>query len=236
MTTSRQVAVNARRVLDRCREAAVRSGRHEGAVTLVAVTKTHSRDLALAAAEAGVRDFGENQVQEAESKWLDSDRGQIRLHLIGRLQRNKARRAVRLFDLIHSCDSPALARRLSDLSVAGDPATSKCVPLLLEVNVSGEVTKAGFSPEDLQSQVRELLALPGLEVHGLMTVAPVVADPELARPHFSELRRLSEQLRSRHSSLGPELSMGMSDDYEIAIEEGATIVRVGRAIYRTDEL
>lgn len=225
MSAYRDAAERAARVLDRCRDAAIRSGRGAGAVTLVAACKTQPRERALAVLDAGIRDLGENRVQEAEEKWREAPPEGVRLHMIGRLQRNKARRATALFDLVQSCDSLALARRLATGAV-GDR-----VRVLLEVNVSGEETKAGFSPADLRESLPLLLGVEGLSVEGLMTVAPASADPEGNRRYYAALRGLSEELRSRHAALGPALSMGMTDDYEIAIEEGATIVRVGRAMY-----
>ena len=225
MSAYRDVAENAARVLDRCREAAVRSARDADAVTLVAACKTQPRERAVAVLEAGVRDLGENRVQEAEEKWGQAPPAGARLHMIGRLQRNKAGRAAALFDLIQSCDSLALARRLATVA-AGD-----MVRVLLEVNVSGEETKAGFSPADLREALPLLLSVEGLCVEGLMTVAPASGDPVRNRPYFAALRDLSEDLRSRHAALGPALSMGMTDDYPVAIDEGATTVRVGRAIY-----
>lgn len=223
--TREEIAANAARVIGNCGAAAVRSGRSPDSVTVVAVTKTHPLDVALAALPGGIRDFGENRVQEAEAKWEECEGQGARLHMVGRLQRNKARKAVELFDAIHSCDSIALAERLS--RVAGPAA----VRVFLEVNIGGEATKAGFSPDELRRSLQELAALPNLELAGLMTVAPVVDSPEDARPWFISLRRLGEELRAQKPELGPGLSMGMTGDYEVAIEEGATLVRVGRAIY-----
>ncbi len=212
-------------VLERCRSATRRSGRAEEAVTLVAVAKTHPLDRAQAVLAAGVRDIGENRVQEAEEKWGGAECEHVVLHLIGRLQRNKARPALQLFDVIHSCDSLRLAERLSRL------VGERSVSVLLEVNVSGEPQKAGFGPEALRRELESLAALPGLRLQGLMTVAPLTRSPEEARPHFAALRHLSEELRGQFPALGGTLSMGMTDDFEVAIEEGATLVRVGRAIY-----
>ncbi len=223
------VADNVRRVLEECVRAATRAGRDPGSTTVIAVTKTHPLERVLEAWEAGIRDFGENRVQEAETKWSGHIPEAARLHMIGRLQRNKARRALELFDTIHSCDSLELARRLSRL--AGEPGGRGTARVLLEVNTGGESTKAGFSPAELAHAMADLVVLPSLELRGLMTVAPVVPSMEEARPYFSSLRKLSELLRNRHPELGPELSMGMTDDYPVAIEEGATLVRVGRAIF-----
>lgn len=220
-----EVTERAARVLDACRTASVRSGRPEDAVALVAACKTQPRERALAVLDAGVRHLGENRVQEAEEKWAEGVPGGAELHLIGTLQRNKARRAVSLFETVQSCDSVALARRLSDV------ADSKPMHVLLEVNVSGEASKSGFAPDELRREIDEVLALPNLVVDGLMTIAPLAPSPEHARPVFRSLRELSEELRGCFPSLGGELSMGMTDDYEVAIAEGSTMVRVGRAIY-----
>lgn len=220
-----QIVENARRVLERCKAATRRSGRDPDAVRVVAVAKTQPRSQAIAVLEAGIGHIGENRVQEAEEKWSGHVGRDFTLHMIGRLQRNKARRAASLFDVIQSCDSLQLARRLSALQQ--DPP----VRVLLEVNMSGEESKAGFAPFGLRSALSEILSLSNLRLEGLMTIAPATRTPEDARPHFRGLRQLSEDLRAKYDSLGADLSMGMTGDFEIAIEEGATIVRVGRAIY-----
>ncbi len=219
------MAENAARVLERCSNATVRSGRAPGAVRLVAACKTQPLERALAVTRAGVTDLGENRVQEAEAKWGITLESGVVLHMIGQLQRNKVRRALALFDTVHSCDSLEVARRISDL--AGDRAAS----VLLQVNVAAEPTKAGFSPAELRAQLAHIATLPGLNLGGLMTLAPAFGDAEGARPVFQQLRLLSEELRAEYPALGNDLSMGMTDDYEVAIEEGATMVRVGRAIY-----
>lgn len=220
-----EIVENARRVLERCEAAAQRSGRDSDSVRVVAVTKTQPRSQAIAVLEAGIAHIGENRVQEAEEKWSGLVRREFTLHMIGRLQRNKARRAALLFDVIQSCDSLQLARRLSALQQ--DPP----VRVLLEVNMSGEESKTGFEPLDLQSELSEILSLSNLRLDGLMTIAPATRTPEDTRPYFRRLRRLSEDLRAKYDGLGANLSMGMTGDFEVAIEEGATIVRVGRAIY-----
>ena len=171
--------------------------------------------------------LGENRVQEGEAKvglvpgatW----------HLIGPLQSNKAKRALVAFGVIESVDSVELAERLDRL--AGEVRPTGLVPVLLQVNVDGDTAKAGFDPEDLERGLEALDGCSRLDVRGLMTVGRLREDPEEARPTFAALGRLSERLRSRWSGLGPELSMGMSDDYPVAIEEGATIIRVGRALF-----
>jgi pyridoxal phosphate enzyme (YggS family) len=190
-------------------------------VTLVAVSKTVDAAAVREAFEAGQRHFGENRVQDAAMKMaaLTELRLSITWHLIGRLQSNKAGKAAGLFDLFHSVDSVDLAEQLSRRA-------PKPLPILLEVNVSGEPSKAGFEPARLEETLAAVRALPNMEVRGLMTMAPLNPDPETARPFFRRLR----ELRDRHGLT--DLSMGMTDDFEVAVEEGATIVRVGRAIFQ----
>lgn len=171
--------------------------------------------------------FGENRVQEAESK--ASEVQGARWRLVGHLQGNKAARAVRLFDSIDSVDTLDLALRLSDL--AHDQRDGRALPVLLQVNVDRDESKDGFDPAGLEATLGELMALPGLEVQGLMTVGRMVERADEARSTFVSLRRLSERLRSLEPRLGAQLSMGMSDDFEVAVEEGATMVRVGRALF-----
>ncbi|MBI3751306.1 MAG: YggS family pyridoxal phosphate-dependent enzyme [Chloroflexi bacterium] len=214
-------------VLEQIDEAARRAGRDSGGVSIVAVTKGHAVDMARAAVEAGLATLGENRVQEAATK-IPAVAG-ASWHLVGPLQSNKARRAVELFDVIESVDSVDLARRLDRLAAELRPGQTLAV--LLQVNVDADPAKAGFEPSDLEAALAEVLALSNLEVRGLMTVGRQVARPEDARPTFQALRGLGERLRSGHPALGAELSMGMSDDYPVAIEEGATIVRIGRALF-----
>ena len=189
-------------------------------ITLVAVTKTIDAQLIRAAFECGIRNFGENRIQEAEGKikQLSDINTDVTWHMIGHLQSNKAKMAVKLFDIIHSVDSLKLARILNR-------QVEKVMPVLLEVNVSGEATKSGFALDEIVAAIREIRQLTNLEVGGLMTIAPWVADSEKVRPVFRKLRELRDSLGLEH------LSMGMTDDFEVAIEEGATMVRVGRAIF-----
>jgi pyridoxal phosphate enzyme (YggS family) len=204
----------------RIERAARRAGRDPDDITLVAVSKTHPAAAILEAYRAGVRDFGENRVQEAVAK-IEALREQgctPHWHLIGHLQTNKVKVAVDLFDILHSVDSMRLAETIA--RHARGP-----VAVLVEVNVAGESTKFGAAPESVPELVRSLRQLPNIDVRGLMTVAPRVDDPEDVRPIFRRLRRLGHELRL------PELSMGMTDDFEVAIEEGSTLVRVGRAIF-----
>jgi hypothetical protein len=214
-------------VLARIGRAAELAGRDPATVALVAVTKGFRADVARAAVAAGLATLGENRVQEAASK-IPAVRGGT-WHLIGPLQSNKARRAVELFDVIESVDSLELATRLDRL--VGQLRPERPLPVLLQVNVDGDPAKAGFQPEALDRDLRSIAALAGLRLEGLMTVGRLVAQPGEARSTFVGLRTLAERLRDAEPRLGPELSMGMSDDYPIAVEEGATIVRVGRALF-----
>lgn len=198
-----------------------RADRDPAEVRLIAVSKTQPAAAIREAVAAGHADFGENRVQEGVAKLDELADSSARIHLIGHLQRNKARFAGR-FASVQSIDSVALAaavsRRLDAL-----------LPVLLEVNVAGEASKQGFAPSELEAALREIAALPQLEVEGLMTIAPLAADPEAVRPVFRALREMRDALAGE---LGlRELSMGMSNDYAVAIAEGATIVRIGRAIF-----
>jgi pyridoxal phosphate enzyme (YggS family) len=233
---------NLTRVRERIAAAAQRAGRAPGEVKLVAVTKTHPPQVVAAAYRAGLRDFGENRVEEANDKIplvreLTPPQEELRWHMIGHLQRRKARLAVALFDMIHSVDSLRLAERINRLAEGG----KKVVPILLEVNVSGEATKYGYdlsgvagsrAEATFMADVERILELPHVRPCGLMTMAPIVPEPELARPVFVALRALQDNLARRFPEADwRELSMGMTDDFEVAIEEGATMVRIGRAIF-----
>lgn len=215
------------RVLGRIIDAAARAGRDPGSVTLVAVSKTVPAERLVAAVAAGLTTLGENRVQEAEAK-ADAVAGAT-WHLVGPLQSNKVRRALEVFETIQSVDSVELARRIDRLAAEVRPGVR--VPVLLQVNVDDDEAKAGFQPAVLDGSLAEVLILERLDVRGLMTIGRLVERPADARPTFAGLRAVAEQLRPRHPALGPELSMGMSDDYDIAVEEGATIVRVGRALF-----
>jgi PLP dependent protein len=214
-------------VLGRIASAAARVGRDPSEVTLVAVSKTHPVEVVQAAIEAGLTELGENRVQEAVEKTGGTHGG--RWHLVGPLQANKARRALEAVHVIQSVDSLELARRLD--RIAGEVRPGSRFPILLQVNVADDPAKAGFEPEAVEADVAELLALPNLRVDGLMTIGRQVASAELARPTFTALRDLRDRLRAANPSLGTALSMGMTDDFEVAVEEGATIVRVGRALF-----
>jgi pyridoxal phosphate enzyme (YggS family) len=211
----------------RIARAAQSSGRRPESVTLVAIVKTVAPDLVLAAIGLGIADLGENRVQEAEAKIAAVGRRAARWHMVGHLQRNKAGKAVELFDRIQSVDDAALAEALSRRAVAAGVE----LPVLIEVNVSGEATKFGVSPEALRGLVDRVAALPGLRLDGLMTVGAPVERPEDARPAFARLRELRERAEGWLDRALPELSMGMSGDYEAAVAEGASLVRIGTALF-----
>jgi pyridoxal phosphate enzyme (YggS family) len=215
------------RVLDRIAAACRRSRRDPAGVQLVAVTKTVSPERIREAVAAGITSFGENRVQEARGKVLAVVGASW--HLIGPLQSNKARRAVELFDAIETVDSVDLAHRLDRL--AGELRPGQGLPALLQVNVDRDPAKAGLDPAELDRALDALGGLENLRIDGLMTVGRQVERPEHARSTFRGLRELSRRLRKTHADLGPALSMGMTDDFEVAIEEGATIVRIGRALF-----
>lgn len=211
--------------------AAARGGRTVADVRVVAVSKTVEPDRVAAAAAVGWDAFGENRVQERAAKAEALSGVRAEWHLVGPLQSNKARRAVELFDVIESVDSLDLARRLDRIADEVRPGAS--VQVLLQVNVDDDPAKAGFQPSALARDLGALLDLRNLRIDGLMTVGRLVEQAEDARGTFVALRTLGERLRASDDRLGAELSMGMSDDYEVAVEEGATIVRIGRAIFGT---
>ena len=216
-----------RDVLARIAAACARAGRSPESVTLVAVSKTVPADALRNAVAAGLDLLGENRVQEAVAKVPEVPGA--RWHLVGPLQSNKAHPALEVFDAIESVDSVKLAARLDRLVPGTRPG--RRYPVLVQVNVDLDPAKAGFEPGAVDAAMAELAALPHLELRGLMTVGRMTADPGEARRTFAGLRELAERCRSRWPELGPELSMGMSDDFEVAIEEGATLVRVGRALF-----
>ncbi len=218
--------------LGRIAAAAARSGRDAREVTLVAVTKTHPASLIREAFGAGLREFGENRVQEAEGKIeeLRQETVGARWHLIGRLQANKVRRAARLFDVVHTVDSAALAERLE--RVCEEDGRER-LDVLIQVDLAGETTKGGARVDELPAVVETLKGCRRLRLKGLMTLPPFHDDVELVRPYFRRLRELRDGLRASEvfGEGAGELSMGMSHDYEVAIEEGATLVRVGTALF-----
>lgn len=217
------IAENLAQVWERIDRACQKSGRRPEDITLVAVTKGVGIERILEAYSLGIRHFGENRIQEAQEKIPGLEHPDMTWHMVGHLQTNKAKLALGLFHTIDSVDSLPLAQALSRKAPAA-------LPILLEVNVAGEASKFGFSPYALPPALKEIARLPNLEVRGLMTVAPLVKDPEEVRPVFATLRELARALGLR------VLSMGMSDDFAVAIEEGATQVRLGRAIFGERDL
>jgi len=221
-------------VLEAIADACRRSGRDPGEVSLVAVSKTVAAQRLEAAVVAGLTLLGENKVQEAEAK--ASLLPGASWHLIGPLQSNKARRAVELFDVIESVDSVDLARRLDRFAGPGGRGDGSLgaagrLGVYLQVNVDRDESKSGFLPETLEAELPILADLSNLRLLGLMTIGRLVGPAEEARPTFARLRELSERLRGRVGGFGAGLSMGMSGDYPVAVEEGATVVRVGRALF-----
>lgn len=208
------------------RAACERAGRAPESVRLLAVSKTHPPETIREAVNCGQLLFGENKIQEAKAK-IPLCPGKCRWHFIGHLQSNKVRDAVELFEMIQGVDSLALAR---EINRRGEQA-AKRMPVLLEVNVAGEASKFGYAPERLLAELGELNALPKIEIHGLMAIPPFTPEPEKARPYFRRLRELKARAENLLGAPLPELSMGMSGDFEIAIEEGATLVRVGTALF-----
>jgi pyridoxal phosphate enzyme (YggS family) len=217
-------------VRERMRRAAARAGRSPDDVVLVAVTKTHPPEVVREAFAAGLRDFGENRVQEAEGKVLalaDLRTAGIRWHLVGHLQSNKARKAVPLFDLVHSLDDADLGRRLDRIGAEA----ARVVRTLVQVDLAGEGTKSGLPEAALLPTLEALRGLPNLRVEGLMVLPPFEENPERTRPYFRRLRELRDRARTQSLLPGSDLSMGMSHDFEVAIEEGATHVRVGTELF-----
>ena len=220
------LAENLASVRRRIAAAEGRSGRRAGGITLIGAVKTISAETLSAAVALGLTDLGENRVQEAEGHQRAVPRTAARWHMIGHLQRNKAGRALELFDVVHGIDDADLARALDRRA----RETGRRLSVLLEVNVSGEPSKFGAAPEAAATLAEAVAPLAGLDLRGLMTVGAPVA-PDAARPGFARLRELRDALARRVGLPLPELSMGMSGDYEVAIEEGATMVRVGTALF-----
>jgi pyridoxal phosphate enzyme (YggS family) len=232
------IAQNIEQVRENIAAACARAGRDPSEVTLIAVSKTHGPDAILQAVAAGVQHFGENRVEEAEGKIPEVNRqASVTWHMIGHIQSRKAKDIPALFQVVHSVERLKVATRLSQTAVEA----GRKLDVLLEVNISGEASKGGLSANGWQTddavrsplwqEVESILALPGLNVRGLMTMAPIVEDMEQARPVFAGLAALRTALAESFGITLPDLSMGMTDDYPVAVEEGATMVRVGRAIF-----
>ncbi len=208
--------------------ACARTGRDPSGVRILPISKTVSVERLRAAVSVGLSEFGENRVQEAEEKAPALPNASWAL--VGTLQSNKARRAVELFESIHSVDSLAIAERIGRVAVAADRAP---YPVYLQVNVDADPAKAGFGAGEMPALAPRLAAVEGIRIMGLMTVGRLVPNPGAARPTFRALRELSQRITSDHPSIGAGLSMGMSDDFEVAVEEGATVVRLGRVLFGT---
>jgi pyridoxal phosphate enzyme (YggS family) len=223
------IAGRIRSVQSNIRSAAEKAGRPPGSIRLVVATKTVTVDRIREGIDAGLSIAGENRVQEAVAKIAALAQAPVRWHFIGQLQRRKVRSVIGLFDLIHSVDSLELAQEIDRRAAA----EGRRQDILLEVNIGSEATKAGFRPEELVQVVSAMAALPAIRIKGLMAIPPPTADAELARPYFQALRDLAARVGGLGipSVLMEELSMGMSNDYEVAIEEGATLVRIGAAIF-----
>ena len=217
---------NLTRIRSRIDQACERSGRQLDSVRLMAVSKNQPPERVAEAASAGLTLFGENRIQDAKVK-IPLCPGQLEWHFIGHLQSNKSRDAVSLFQVVQGVDSLALAEELQKQALK----QARSLPILLEVNVAGESSKFGWNPDRLLAELPQLNALNRLEVHGLMTIAPYAVDPEQVRPIFRRLRELRDRCTDLLEAPLPVLSMGMSGDLEVAIEEGATLVRVGTALF-----
>ncbi len=220
------LAANLKSVQGRIAAACERVNRPPGSVTLLAVTKSQPPEVVTDAARLGLTLFGENKVQEARAK-IPLCPGRLRWHFIGHLQTNKCRDAAALFEMVQSIDSLALAQELNKRA----EQASRTIPVLLEVNIVGEASKFGYKPERLVAELAQLNALPRLEIHGLMTIPPYSPLPEKVRPVFRRLRELKAECEQKLGAPLPHLSMGMSGDFEVAIEEGATMVRIGTALF-----
>jgi pyridoxal phosphate enzyme (YggS family) len=221
-----EIAENLDRVREQIAQAAAKTGRAADEIELVAITKTHPAAKVREAVEVGQTLFGESRVQEARAK-IPELPSHLRWHFVGHLQKNKIRHALPLFELFHSVDSLSLGQEMN--RIANEEGMHPRV--LLEVNVAGEGSKFGFSPDKLRDQMEELLALPRLSILGLMTIPPLVEEAEASRKYFLQLRELRDRLQTEFRVDLAQLSMGMTQDFPIAVEEGATLVRVGTAIF-----
>jgi len=226
-TYAARLAETLPRVQETIAAATESAGRPPGSVRLVAVTKSHPLEAVQAALAAGLSDLGENRVEELESKVAALGADAATWHMIGHLQSRKARRAIDVADLVHSVDSTRLAEKISRAA----SEDGRVVDILAQVNTSGEASKGGFELVGAVEEIANMAQLPGLRVNGLMTMAPFVDDEAVLGDAFRSLRSLSERLRDATDRVGPELSMGMTNDMEIAIREGSTMVRVGTALF-----
>ena len=220
------LAANLAAVQQRIAAACGRAGRDPGSVTLLAVTKSQPPEAVNEAARLGLALFGENKVQEAKAK-IPLCPGRLRWHMIGHLQTNKCRDAVELFEMIQGVDSLHLAQEINRRA----EQAAKTMPIMVEVNAVGEASKFGYRPEQLLAELLQVNALPRLELRGLMTIPPWSPDPEKVRPVFQQVRAIKEQCEQILGAPLPHLSMGMTGDFEVAIEEGATMVRIGTALF-----
>jgi len=217
---------NYQRIREKVFAACRKSGRKEKNVLIIAVSKNRSGKEIRSVYEVGLRNFGENRVQEADEKYEAFPSNCI-LHMVGHLQSNKAGRAVELFDVIHSVDSVHLAEKISHRA----QEIGKLQQILVQVNITGEESKGGVSPAELENVLQQILALPNVRVIGLMTMAPLGADEAMCRKCFGHLRSLRDQMEQKFGVKLPHLSMGMTGDFEIAVEEGATMIRIGRGLF-----
>jgi pyridoxal phosphate enzyme (YggS family) len=220
------LAENLEQIEKRIHAACERAGRARDSVLLLAVSKTHPPETIREAANLGLTHFGENKVQEAKAK-IPNSPGKARWHFIGHLQSNKCRDAIELFEMIQGVDSLSIAQEINKRA----EQAGKTMPILLEINVAGEGSKYGYNPEQMLADLKAINALPRLEIHGLMAIPPYTPVPEKARPYFQKLRELKHQAETELGAPLPHLSMGMSGDFEVAIEEGGTIVRIGTALF-----
>lgn len=220
------IAENLERVREQIAQAAAKAGRAENDIQLVAISKTHPVEKVREAIEAGQILFGESRVQEARVK-IPELPANARWHFVGHLQKNKIRHALPLFEMIHSVDSLALAHEINRMA----EEEGMHPRVLLEVNVAGEGSKFGFAPEKLREEIETLLAFPRLSILGLMMIPPLAEQPELSREYFVQLRELRDAIQKEFRVDLSQLSMGMTQDFAVAVEEGATLVRVGTAIF-----
>ena len=221
-----EIAENLNRVREQIAQSAAKAGRAADDIELVAITKTHDAERVREAVDSGQQLFGESRVQEARAK-IPELPSALRWHFVGHLQKNKIRHALSLFELFHSVDSLALGQEMN--RIANEEGMHPRA--LLEVNVAGEGSKFGFKPETVRAEMESLLALPRLTIEGLMIIPPLTEEAEVSRPFFVQLRELRDALEKEFDLKLPQLSMGMTNDFMVAVEEGATLVRVGTAIF-----